>query len=137
LTAQNLGEAVPLTVRQVYYRLRRMDRRVAELLVERYAGSREAVKAIEASGLLDLAKLASLIIWLAGPLSLRVDGLGLVVDVETGEPQFIAVYIGDCGWDEWKVISRTVKEHLVGEGFSDIAGRVALVCSRAFETPRS
>jgi len=67
-------------------------------------------------------------------LGYKVTNVSLVEDLETGELQFVSVYIDNCGWMEWKILSKFVKKRLVEEGFSDIAGRVALVYRKALQT---
>ncbi len=134
----NLREqGLMLTIRQLYdvFRVSREEDVLA--LLRPYIGAGKAVDAIRRLGLLDPVKLASLVVWLTDVLGLRVTSVELVEDLETGQPQFIGIYIDDCGWDEWKILSRTVKKQLVSEGFDDVAGRVALVCRQAFRTQRS
>jgi len=123
------------TIRQLYGMLR-MSKEDVLTMLKRYTETDEVIDAIKRLRFLDLGKLASLIIWLTNVLGLRVASINLVEDLETGQPQFIGVYIEDCGWDEWKILSRTVKKQLVSEGFDDVAGRVALVCKQALRTRR-
>ncbi len=82
----------------------------------------------------DLRKFASLLLWLVNVLRYKVTNVSLVEDLETGELEFVSVHIDNCGWKEWKILSKFVKKRLVEEGFSDIAGRVALVCRKALQT---
>ena len=113
--------------------IRRLYNKISEedaLIVLKYYTETEIIDAIRKLGFLDLRKLASLIIWLT-KRGLQISRLGLVEEPETGQPQFIAVYIEGCGWDEWRRLSRQVKKQLVDEGLDDVAGRVALVCSQA------
>ena len=124
------------TIRQLYDMLR-MSKEDVLTMLKRYTETDEVIDAIKRLRFLDLGKLASLIIWLTNVLELRVTSINLVEDLETGQPQFIGIYIEDCGWDEWKILSRTVKKQLVSEGFDDVAGRVALVCKQALGTRRS
>ena len=114
-------------IRTIYNKI--ADEDVLQIL-EQYAKA-ELIDAIKRLGLLDIKKLGSLIVWLTRMLGLRVSGVDLVEEPETGQPQFIAVYIEDCGWDEWRRLSRQVKKQLVDEGLDDVAGKVALVCSEA------
>jgi len=105
-------------------------------LLKQYIGTGEVVDTIRRLGLLDLVRLVSLVMWLTDVLGLRVISVDLVEDLETGRPQFIGIYIDGCDWDEWKILSKTVKKQLVSEGFDDVAGRVALVCKQALMTRR-
>ena len=125
-----------LTIRQLYDMLR-MSKEDVLTMLKRYTETDEVIDAIKRLRFLDLGKLASLIIWLTNVLELRVTSINLVEDLETGQPQFIGIYIEDCGWGEWKILSRTVKKQLVSEGFDDVAERVALVCKQALGTRRS
>lgn len=124
------------TIRQLYDMLR-MSREAVLTILKQYIKTDEVIDAIERLRFLDLEKLASLIIWLTNVLELKVTSIDLVEDLETGQPQFIGIYIEDCDWDEWKILSRTVKRQLVSEGFSDVAGRVAIVCKQALKIQRS
>lgn len=124
------------TIRQLYDMLR-MSREAVLTILKQYIKTDEVIDAIERLRFLDLEKLASLIIWLTNVLELKVTSIDLVEDLETGQPQFIGIYIEDCDWDEWKILSRTIKRQLVSEGFSDVAGRVAIVCKQALKIQRS
>ena len=124
------------TIRQLYDMLR-MSREAVLTILKQYIKTDEVIDAIERLRFLDLEKLASLIIWLTNVLELKVTSINLVEDLETGQPQFIGIYIEDCDWDEWKILSRTIKRQLVSEGFSDVAGRVAIVCKQALKIQRS
>ncbi|HIP65162.1 MAG TPA: hypothetical protein EYH08_01360 [Pyrodictium sp.] len=123
------------TIRQLYDMLR-MSREAVLTILKQYIKTDEVIDAIERLRFLDLEKLASQIIWLTNVLELKVTSIDLVEDLETGQPQFIGIYIEDCDWDEWKILSRTVKRQLVSEGFSDVAGRVAIVCKQALKIQR-
>lgn len=123
------------TIRQLYDMLR-MSREAVLTILKQYIKTDEVIDAIERLRFLDLEKLASLIIWLTNVLELKVTSIDLVEDLETGQPQFIGIYIEDCDWDEWKILSRTIKRQLVSEGFSDVAGRVAIVCKQALKIQR-
>jgi len=123
------------TIRQLYDMLR-MSREAVLTILKQYIKTDEVIDAIERLRFLDLEKLASLIIWLTNVLELKVTSINLVEDLETEQPQFIGIYIEDCDWDEWKILSRTIKRQLVSEGFSDVAGRVAIVCKQALKIQR-
>ena len=123
------------TIRQLYDMLR-MSREAVLTILKQYIKTDEVIDAIERLRFLDLEKLASQIIWLTNVLELKVTSIDLVEDLETGQPQFIGIYIEDCDWDEWKILSRTIKRQLVSEGFSDVAGRVAIVCKQALKIQR-
>lgn len=123
------------TIRQLYDMLR-MSREAVLTILKQYIKTDEVIDAIERLRFLDLEKLASLIIWLTNVLELKVTSIDLVEDLETRQPQFIGIYIEDCDWDEWKILSRTIKRQLVSEGFSDVAGRVAIVCKQALKIQR-
>lgn len=120
------------TIRQLYsmFRVSMSEENILAIL-KRYTETDEVIDVIGKLKILDLRKLASLIIWLTYVLELKVTGIGLVENLETGQPQFIGIYIEDCDWDEWKILSKIVKKRLVNEGFDDIAGRVALICKQA------
>lgn len=99
-------------------------------------GSVEALKYIAMSGFVDLNQLASLILWLADALGYKVLDVSLVEDVETGEQLFVAVYVDSCDWEEWKILSKLVKEKLIESGLEELARRVAVVCAKALQTLR-
>lgn len=131
-----IEQKLVLSIRQLYDVLK-VSREDVLAVLKRYTGADEIVDAIKRLGFLDPVELASLIMWLTSVLELRVTSISLVEDLETRQPQFIEILIEDCGWDEWKILSRIVKKQLVSEGFNDVAGRVVLVCKQAFLTQRS
>ena len=124
------------SIRQLYSMLGESKEDVLAIL-NQYVETNEVISTIKKLKFLDLGKLASLIIWLTNVLNLKVTSINLIEDLETGQPQFIGIYIEECGWDEWKLLSKTVKKRLVNEGFNDVAGRVALICRQALGTQRS
>ncbi|MHA1593423.1 MAG: hypothetical protein ACTSXX_01645 [Candidatus Baldrarchaeia archaeon] len=80
----------------------------------------------------DIRALAALLIW----ISERYHAYGrplldVMVDVETGEFQFLEVVLPECDWESWKRIAREVKEEMKKAGLVDMASRVAIVCPRA------
>ena len=133
----NLKEqSIVPTIRQLYNALKVVKEEDILIILKRYTKTNKVIDIIRELKFLDLRKLVAMVIWLTGILKLRVSSIGLVEDLETGQLQFIGIYIGDCDWDGWKIISRTVKKQLISEGFDDVAGRVALVCKQAFRTQR-
>lgn len=133
----NLKEqSMMLTIRQLYSALKTLKEEDILIILKQYIKTSKVINAIGKFEFLDLRKLTSIVVWLTSILKLRVSGIGLVEDLETGQPQFIGIYIEDCDWNEWKILSRTVKKQLISEGFDDVAGRVALVCKQAFRTRR-
>ena len=124
------------SIRQLYSMLRESKEDVLAIL-RQYVETDEVINTVKKLKFLDLEKLASLIMWLTDVLNLKVTSINLVEDPETGRPQFIGIYIEDCGWDEWKLLSKTVKKQLVNEGFNDVAGQVALICRQALGAQRS
>jgi len=129
-------QKVTPTIRQLYEELKTHEEYVLAML-KQYTGNEEVINAIKRSGFLDLEKLASLIIWLIDVQKHKVASIDLVEDLETGQPLFISIYIEECDWDTWRILSKTVKKQLVSEGFNDVAGRVALVCKQALRIRRS
>jgi len=125
-----------LTLRHLYRLLAALSKEDVLSLIEPYTKSREVVDAIDKLGFLDIKKLAALIVWITSTVGFRVFGISLVEDLETGRPQFIGVHLEDCGWEEWKDLSRIVKTQLISEGLEDVAGRVAIVCRQALKTQR-
>jgi len=90
-----------------------------------------SLKLISRSVFTDLRRLASLLIWLSNICGYKVVDVSPVEDPESNEILFIGIYIGNCGWEEWRVLSKLVKKQLVDEGFDDIAQRVAIICTKA------
>jgi len=129
-----------LSIHHIYGELRGYSKERVLHVLRQYSRLNEesmlVLKRIGELELVDLWKLASLLLWIVNIQGYRVGDISLAEDPETGELQFVSVYIDNCGWREWKRLSKSVKEHLVEEGFSDIAGRVALVCRKALQTPR-
>ncbi|MDM7274816.1 MAG: hypothetical protein P3X22_001655 [Thermoprotei archaeon] len=53
---------------------------------------------------------------------------------ETGEKWVvIGLVLRDCGYEEWDMIERNVKEWMREQGFEELAGRVLVVCVRGFK----
>ena len=127
-----------LTIHGIYDMLRVFEgEKVLSVLREYLHLNEESMSILKRIGELefvDLRKFASLLLWLVNVLRYKVTDVSLVEDLETGELQFVSVHIDNCGWKEWKTLSKFVKKRLVEEGFSDIAGRVALVCRKALQT---
>ncbi len=127
-----------LTIHGIYDMLRVFrGEKVLSVLREYLHLNEESMSILKRIGELefvDLRKFASLLLWLVNVLRYEVTDVSLVEDLETGELQFVSVCIDNCGWKEWKILSKFVKKRLVEEGFSDIAGRVALVCRKALQT---
>ena len=129
-------------VEAIYNALKILDKDYLLRLTKNYLSLAEehvvALKSLSEKGFIDLRKLVALLIWLvsASGHNYKVVDLEIVVDPETKEPLFINVYIGNCGWDEWKWLSRSVKKCIVKEGFIDVAGKVVFVCKEALQTLR-
>ena len=134
---ESMPESI-LTIRSIYDMLRALrGEEVLSVLREYLRLNEESVsilKRIEELGFADLRRFASLLLWLVNVLRFEVADVSLVEDLETGEPHFVSVHIDNCGWKEWRVLSKFVKKRLVEEGFSGIAGRVALVCRKVLQT---
>jgi hypothetical protein len=81
-------------------------------------------------GVVDLRVLASLILWVEGTLGYRVSDIGIL---EASGARLVELRVSGCGWREWKLLSRAVKQHLIEEGYGDVAGKVILVCDQATE----
>jgi len=94
-------------------------------------GSLLGLRLASGSASVDLRRLASLLLWLSCVLGCRVVDANPAVDPESNETLFIGVYIGNCGWEEWKALSKLAKKQLVDEGLDDVARRVAIVCAGA------
>lgn len=134
----NLKEqrVIPI-IRQLYDMMKILKEEDVVMILQRYTKTSKVIDVIKKLKFLDLRKLTSIVTWLTSVLELKVSSIDLVEDLETGQPQFIGIHIEDCDWDEWKILSRTVKKQLINEGFDDIAGRVALVCKQALKTRKS
>ncbi len=137
------AESMPenmLSIHRIYDELRVFSKEKVLSVLRQYLRLNEegmlVLKRIGELEFVDLWKFASLLLWMVNIQGYRVADVSLAEDLETGEPQFVSVYIDNCGWREWKRLSKFVKKRLVEEGFSDIAGRVALVCRKALQTPR-
>jgi len=124
------------SLHQLYKSLKELEMREVISLLEAYVESKDVLEYIARTEFLDIRKLAMLVVWINSSLNVNVSSIGIVDDPEMGETQFIAVYLNECGWEEWKVLSKTIKSQLVSEGFSDVAGRVAIVCSQALQIQR-
>ena len=87
--------------------------------------------------MVNIRELAALLEWLTKVLKLKVIDIDIIYEIEENVPQFVGIFIKDCDWEEWGIISKTVKSELVKEGFKDLAGRIVIVCPEALETQRT
>ena len=103
-------------------------------VLEKYALTERFEEAIkELSGFVDLSQLAALLAWLEESLEgYRLESFTLLVDPEFNEPLTVVIHIGGCGFEEWEVIVKSIKQKLLEEGFSDLAGKVTMVCVDVF-----
>lgn len=129
-------ERVTPSIRQLYDMVKALKEEDALTMLNQHIGASEAIDAIKRLEFLDLRKLISMVIWLTTVLKFRVSSIDLVEDLETRQPQFVGVYIEDCDWDDWKILSRAIKKQLNSEGFEDIARQVALICKQALKIRR-
>jgi len=95
-----------------------------------------SLKLISKSVPANLRRLASLLIWLSNVRGYKIVDISPVEDPESNEILFIGIYIDNCGWEEWRALSKLVKKQLIDEGFDDIAQRVAIICTKALQTRR-
>jgi hypothetical protein len=93
----------------------------------------EAVK--ELSGFVDLNQLAFMLRRLE-EWGYRLEGFTLLRDPEFSEPLTVAIHIKGCGFEEWEVIEKSIKQRLLEEGLSDLVGRVTIVCIDVFRPTR-
>jgi len=97
-------------------------------LTERFE---EAIRGL--SDFVDLSQLAAMLAWLEGSLEdYRLEGFTLLKDPESNEPLTVAIHIGGCDFEEWGAIVKSIKQKLLEEGFSDLAGKVTIVCIDVF-----
>ncbi|MCE4610579.1 MAG: hypothetical protein F7B17_01245 [Desulfurococcales archaeon] len=131
-----------VSIQSIYDTLKVLDEEHLLRLTKDYLSLEDesilALKNLREKGFIDLKKLVALLIWLvsASGHHYKVVGLDIAVDPETKEPLFINIYVSNCGWDQWKHLSKSVKKRLVKEGFTDVAGKVALVCKEALQALR-
>ena len=128
-----LSNATPLSIRQAIRLLEDLDEKRALFTIKRYPGGDAVAELLADGGFLEPRRLAGLLLWLEEQLGTRVRELEAVVDPETGELAFIGIHLEGCGWEEWRVLAKSVKKALREEGFVDLARRVVLVCTEALE----
>jgi len=127
------------SIRSIYEKLRNLsiDELIAEINQYLYFDEVNmlALKDIEKSKFIDLRKLSSLLLWMTKIKGYRIINVGLVENTETNELLFVIIYIDRCGsdWNGWEKLSKFVKSRLNEEGFSDIAGKIAIVCEEALQ----
>jgi hypothetical protein len=90
----------------------------------------EAVK--ELSSFVDTSKLAQLLLKLE-EWGYELEGFTLLKDPESSEPHTVAIHVKGCGLDEWEMVVKSIKRRLLEEGFSDLAGKVTIVCIDLFK----
>jgi len=139
-TGTSIVDHVP-TIHSILNALQDLGDEEVLAILERYLidlnqESMLSLKLISKSVFTDLRKLASLLIWLSNIRGYKVVDISPVEDPESNETLFIGIYIGNCGWEEWRALSKLVKKQLIDEGFDDIARRVAIVCTKALQTRR-
>jgi len=139
-TGTSIVDHVP-TIHSILNALQDLDDEEVLDILERYLidlnrESMLSLKLISRSVFTDLKRLASLLIWLSNIRGYKIVDVSPVEDPESNETLFIGIYIGNCGWEEWRVLSKLVKKQLVDEGFDDVARRVAIICTKALQTRR-
>jgi hypothetical protein len=99
-----------LTIHGIYDMLRVFrEEKVLSVLREYLHLSEESMSMLKRIGELefvDLRKFASLLLLLVNISRYKVTDVSLVEDLETGELQFVSVHIDNCGWKEWKILSK-------------------------------
>jgi hypothetical protein len=121
------------TIKQYYFAV--LGGRVDLIAVlEKYALTDKFEEAVgELSGFVDLGQLAALLKWLEGSLEgYELEGFTLLRDPEFDEPLTVAIHIKGCGFEGWRSLARSIKQKLLEEGFSDLAGKVTIVCVNVF-----
>jgi hypothetical protein len=103
-------------------------------VLKKYALTERFEEAIrELSNFVDLSQLAAILAWLEESLEdYRLEGFTLLKDPEFNEPLTVAIHIGGCDFEEWRTIVKSIKQKLLEEGFSDLAGKVTIVCIDVF-----
>jgi hypothetical protein len=103
-------------------------------VLKRYALTERFEEAVEElSSFVDLSQLAAMLAWLEESLEgYRLESFTLLKDPEFNEPLTVAVHIEGCGFEEWEVVEKSIKQKLLEEGFSDLAGKVTIVCIDVF-----
>jgi hypothetical protein len=124
----------PLATIKQYYSAVLEGRVDLRAVLKKYALTERFEEAIgELSGFVDLGQLAAMLAWLEESLEgYRLESFTLLVDPEFNEPLTVAIHIGGCGFEEWEMIEKSIKQKLLEEGFSDLAGKVTIVCIDVF-----
>ena len=116
-----------MSLREIYQEVQCLTTDEILSLLEDYL-DRDTVIALRDSNFVDLWEFTAFFLWLVNSKGYKVHGIGLVHDPETEEPLFLAVYT-DCGGADWREVCRSVKKYMNDQGFRDLAGQVALICS--------
>jgi len=137
-TGTSIVDHVP-TIHSILSALQDLGDEEVLAILERYLidlnqESMLSLKLISKSAFTDLRRLASLLIWLSNMRGYKIVDISPVEDPESNKTLFIGIYIGNCGWEEWKALSKHVKKQLGDEGFDDVAQRVAIICTKALQT---
>jgi hypothetical protein len=124
----------PLATIKQYYSAVLEGRVDLRAVLKKYALTERFEEAIsELSDFVDLSQLAALLAWLEESLEgYRLESFTLLKDPEFNEPLTVAIHIGGCDFEEWRTIVKSIKQELLEEGFSDLAGKVTIVCIDVF-----
>jgi len=120
---------------QQYYSRVREGKIDSMTLLKKYALTENFEEAVrELDSFIDLDQLTALIAWLEENLeSYKLEGFTIIRDPEFNEIMSIAIYIGNCNFEEWRPIVRSIKQKLLEEGFDDLVGSLIIVCIDVFK----
>jgi len=123
-------------IRSIYNIVKDLRKNEIFAILNRYANEK-LLKYIDEINFVNLKELTALMLWLKTYTEYNVKEIGIAEDIETNQPMFICIYIENCGWEEWKKVSKNIKKQLIDEGFDEIAERVALICMEALQIPKN
>jgi len=118
-----------------YYTAVREGKIDSTTLLKKYALTEDFEEAVrELDSFIDLDQLTALIAWLEESLEdYKLEGFTIIRDPEFNEILSVAIYIGNCSFEEWRLIVRSIKQKLLEEGFDDLVGSLTIVCIDVFK----
>ena len=118
------------------YFITRLDKEITDFLLKH--ANEQIVNFILREQIVDPKELCAVLSWLGDKYAKKYGNftLDIFLDPEEGF-QFIEICCPKGNWEEWKNLSKEVKEEMRNAGMQDIASKVAIVCLEALQEQQS
>jgi len=119
-----------------YFITRLDDKEIKDFLLKH--ANEQIVNFILREQIVDPKELCAVLSWLGDKYAKKYGNftLDIFLDPEEGF-QFIEICCPKGNWEEWKNLSKEVKEEMRNAGMQDIASKVAIVCLEALQEQQS